>query len=158
MVLTTTHLRCVISLKYLPPIPISVFLKFLLGYNCFTVFCQFLLYSRVSRLYVYSLFFRFLFHLGHHRALSSFLAIQQVLIFFYMQQCIYVSPNLQIHPPHTVIHQFVLCLICLILWTYLASCLQDILFEITLVIPHYQVFSYAFFHIEIALLASPPTH
>ena len=94
MVLTTTHLGCIISLKYLPPIPVSVFLKCLLGYSCFTVFCQFLLYSRVNQLYTYVYsFFRFLFHLGHHRALSSFLAIQQVLIFLYVVVYIYVNPK-----------------------------------------------------------------
>ena len=47
------------------------------------------------------LFWGFLSHLGHHRALSRVpCAKQQVLIsyLFYIQQCIYVSPNLPIHP------------------------------------------------------------
>ena len=41
-------------------------------YSCFTVLCWFLLYSKVNQPYVYTypLFFGFLFHLGHHRALS----------------------------------------------------------------------------------------
>ena len=67
--------------------------------------CWFLLYSKVNQLYVYihPLFFLFPSHLGHHRALSSVpCAIQQVLIsyLFYTQyqQCIYVNPNLPIHP------------------------------------------------------------
>ena len=67
---------------------------FLLEYSCFTMLCQFLLYSKVSQLYVYifPLFFRFPSHLGHHRSLSRVpCAIQQVLIscLFYTQQCIY---------------------------------------------------------------------
>ena len=67
--------------------------------------CQFLLYSKVNQLYIYihPLFFGFPSHLGHHRALSRVpCAIQQVLIsyLFYTQyqQCIYVNPNLPIHP------------------------------------------------------------
>ena len=78
--------------------------------------CQFLLYIKVNHLYVYiyPLFFRFPSHLGHHRALSRVpCAIQQVLIsyLFYTQQCIYVNPNLPIHPtppPPLGIHKFVL--------------------------------------------------
>ena len=67
--------------------------------------CQFLLYSKVNQLYVYiyPLFFGFPSHLGHHRVLSGVsCAIQQVLIsyLFYTQQCMYVSPNLPVHPTH----------------------------------------------------------
>ena len=39
-------------------------------------------------------------HLGHHRGLNRFpYGIQQVLIsyLFYIQQCVYVNPNLPIH-------------------------------------------------------------
>ena len=46
------------------------------------------------------LFWGFLSHLGHHRAPSRVpCAKQQVLIsyIFYIQQCIYVSPNLPVH-------------------------------------------------------------
>ena len=83
------------------------FLKnFLLDYSCFTILCQFLLYSKVNQLYVYiyPLFFGFPSHLGHHRALSRVLcAIQQVLRSYLFdtqyQQCIYVNPNLPAHPP-----------------------------------------------------------
>ena len=78
---------------------------FLLEYSCFTMLCQFLLYSKVNQLYVYvyPLFFGFPSHLGHHRALSRVpCAIQQVLIsyLFYTQyqQCRYVNPSLPIHP------------------------------------------------------------
>ena len=84
--------------------------KLLLEYSCFTMLCQFLLYSKVNQLYVYIYppFFGFPSHLGHHRALSRVpCATQQVLIsyLFYTQyqQCIYVNPNLPIqttpHPP-----------------------------------------------------------
>ena len=47
--------------------------KLLLEYNCFTMLCKFLLYSRVNQLYVYiyPLFCGFPPHLGHHRALST---------------------------------------------------------------------------------------
>ena len=49
-----------------------------------------------------SLFFRFFSHIGHYRVLSRVpCAIQQVLIsyLFYIQQCVYVHPNLPIYPP-----------------------------------------------------------
>ena len=55
-----------------------------------------------SALFIHTyLFWGFLSHLGHHRALSRVpCAKQQVLIsyLFYIQWCIYVSPNLPIHP------------------------------------------------------------
>ena len=66
---------------------------------------QFLLYSKVNQLYIYTypLFFGFPCHLGHHRALSRVpCAIQQVLIsyLFYTQQCVYTSiPISQFIPP-----------------------------------------------------------
>ena len=65
--------------------------------------CQFLLCSKVNQLYIYiyAVFFRFPSQLGHHTPLSRVsCAMQQVLIsyLFYTQQCIYVSPNLPIHP------------------------------------------------------------
>ena len=66
------------------------FLKLLLEYSCFTMLCSSLLYSKVNQLYafIHSLFFRFPFRLGPHRALSRNLcAIQQVLIsylYFYI--------------------------------------------------------------------------
>ena len=65
--------------------------------------CYFLLYSKVNQLYVYiyPLFLRFPSHLGHHRALSRVPCTrQQVLIsyLFYTKWCIYVNPNLPIHP------------------------------------------------------------
>ena len=90
--------------------------NFLLRYSCFTMLCYFLLYSKVNQLYVYiySLFFGFPFHLGHRRALSRVpCAIQQVLISYllYTQQCIYVNPNLPVHPtsPSLLgVHAFVL--------------------------------------------------
>ena len=55
-----------------------------------------------SALFIHTyLFWGFLSHLGHHRALSRVpCAKQQVLIsyLFYIRWCIYVSPNLPIHP------------------------------------------------------------
>ena len=79
-------------------LPFFFFLISIGVYSCFTVLCQFLLYSKVNQLYVYTypLFFGFPSHLGHHRALLSGVpcAIQQVLIsyLFYTQyqQCVYV--------------------------------------------------------------------
>ena len=64
---------------------------------------QFLLYSTVNQLhtYIYPLFLRFFSHTGHYRVLSRVpCAIQQVLIsyLFYIQQCVYVNPNLPIYP------------------------------------------------------------
>ena len=67
----------------------------------------------VIRIHI-SLFFRFPSNLGHHRALSRVpCAIQSVLIryLFYIQQCIYVNPNLPVHPtPPSPLgnHKFVL--------------------------------------------------
>ena len=54
-------------------------------------------------IHISPLFLDFLLNLGHHRALSRVpCAIQQVLIsyLFYTQyqQCVYVNPNLSIHP------------------------------------------------------------
>ena len=65
-------------------------------WSCFAMLCQFLLYSKVNRLYVYTypLFLRFPSHFSHHRSLSRVpCAIQQVLIsyFFYTQQCVYAK-------------------------------------------------------------------
>ena len=65
--------------------------------------CQFLLYSKVNQLYIYiyPLFFRFFSHIGHQTVLSRVpCAMQQVLIsyLFYIQQCVYVNPNLPIYP------------------------------------------------------------
>ena len=74
--------------------------------------CQFQVYSKVNQLYiyVYPLFFRFFSHIGHHRILSRVpCAIQQVLIscLFYIQQCVYVTPSLPIHPLPPRNHRFV---------------------------------------------------
>ena len=91
------------------------FLVFLLEYSCFTLVCQFLLYSKVSHvyIYIYLLFFGFPFYLGHHRIpIRVPYAIQQVLVsnLFYSQQFIYVNSNLPVEPcPFPVgIHVFVL--------------------------------------------------
>ena len=75
--------------------------KFLLEYSLFTMLCQFQVYSQVNQLYIYPLFFSFFSHIGHQRVLSRVpCAIQQVLISyqFYIQQCVYVNPNLLIYP------------------------------------------------------------
>ena len=94
----------------------SLFKKFLLEYSCFTMLCQFLLNSKVNQLYVYiyPLFFGFLSHLGHHRALSRVpCAIQQVLIsYLFIHSGVYMSvPISQFIPPPPSplgIHTFVL--------------------------------------------------
>ena len=64
---------------------------------------QFLQYGKVNQLcvHIYPLFFGFLSHLGHCRVLSRVhCAIQQILTSYLIQtqQCIYVNPNLPIHP------------------------------------------------------------
>ena len=78
---------------------------FLLAYSCFTMLFQSLLFSKVHQpyIYIYPLFFGFLFHLGHHRALSGVhCALQQVLSYLCdTQYYIYMSVPLSqfITPP-----------------------------------------------------------
>ena len=63
--------------------------------------CQLQVYSKVNQLYIYSLIFRFLSHIGHYRLLSRVpCATQQVLIsyLFYIQQFVYVHATLSLHP------------------------------------------------------------
>ena len=77
--------------------------------------CQFQVYSKVSQLYIYiyPLFCRFYSHVVHYRVLNRVpCTIQQVLIsyLFYIQQCVYVNPNLPIYPSptfHLGNHKFV---------------------------------------------------
>ena len=73
--------------------------------------CQFQVYSKVIKLhiYLYSLFLRFFSNIGHYRVLRCISRdIQQGLInyLFYIQQCVYVSPNLPIYSlhPHITIY------------------------------------------------------
>ena len=75
--------------------------------------CQFLLYSKVNQLYVYiyPLFFRFFSHVVYYRILSRVpCAIQQVLVdyLFYIQQFVYVKPELLIYPSpkYGTLHEF----------------------------------------------------
>ena len=87
------------------------FLKFLLACSCFTMLCQFLLYSKVNQPYVYMylLFFILPSLLDHHRVLSRVpCAMQQALTSYllYTQQCIYVNTNLPIHPTPTFPPQY----------------------------------------------------
>ena len=79
--------------------------------HCCVSFCS----SKVNQPYTYIqlFFFGFPSHLGHHSALSRVPCVtQQILIsyLFYTQQCIYVNPNLPIHPtppsPLVSIHLF----------------------------------------------------
>ena len=65
--------------------------------------CQFQGYRKENQLYVYiyPLFFRFFSHIGHYRVLSRVpCALPQVHIcyIFYIQQCVYVNPNLPSYP------------------------------------------------------------
>ena len=84
--------------QYLLKIPCYVFL-FLLGYSCFIILCQFLLYNEVT-------------HLGHHRALSwAPCAIRQVPNSYLFCTWQYVSiPISQLipppFPPATSTHRF----------------------------------------------------
>ena len=66
--------------------------------------CQLQVHSKVNQLYVYMypLCFTFFSHIGHYRVLKRApCAVQKVLIssnyLFYIQQCVYVSPNLPIY-------------------------------------------------------------
>ena len=63
-----------------------------MGYSCFAMFFQFLLYSEVNQpyVYIYPLPSGFPSHLGHHRALSSF-------------PC-YIAGSHQISIPYTVVY------------------------------------------------------
>ena len=77
--------------------------KKLLEYSCFTKFCYFLLYKRVSLsfVYIYPLLFGFPSHLGYHRAFGRVPCARQWLLIsslYHTQQCIDVSSNLPIHP------------------------------------------------------------
>ena len=65
--------------------------------------CQFQMYRKVIQLYIYIylFFFRFFSHICYYKVLSRFpCAVQQVFVdyLFYMQQCVYVNPNLLIYP------------------------------------------------------------
>ena len=51
------------------------------------MFCQLQVYSKMNLLYIYPLFFRFFFHIGHHRVFSRGpWATQQVLLSYYFIQ------------------------------------------------------------------------
>ena len=94
--------------------------KPLLEHSCFTMLCQFLLYSEVNQLQIYidPLFFGFPSYLGHYRALSSIpCGIQQVLTsyLFYTQQYICVDPNIPIHPTT----HFPPCCLFFLIWVFL---------------------------------------
>ena len=85
---------------------LKIYFYFLLEYSCFTMLCSFLLYSKVNQLYtyIYPLFFRFFPDIYSLQSTEqSFFAMQQVLIgyLFYIQQCVYVNPNLSIYPSPT---------------------------------------------------------
>ena len=111
--------------------------NFLLEYFCFTMLCQFLLYSTVNRLciYIYPLSFGLPSHLGYHRALSRVpCAIEQILVSYllYIWQCIYAKPYLPIHPnlfPFPLgVHRFVLYV-----------CVSIPILQISSAIPFFQI-------------------
>ena len=89
------------------------FKKSLLEHSLFTMLCQSQVYSKVTQLYIHiqPLYFRFFSHIGHYTLLSSVsCVIQQVLVthVFYIQQCVYVSPNVSVlYPPGIHYHKLV---------------------------------------------------
>ena len=83
--------------------------QFLLEQRRFVVLCQFVLYSKVSPLYTYPLFFRFYFHTSHYTVLNIkfpvlfskfFLVTQSIYIYFILYKvvciCQFQSPNLSL--------------------------------------------------------------
>ena len=87
--------------------------------------CSFLLYSKVNQLYVYiySLFFVFPSHLGHHRALSRVpCALKRFsLVIYFIHRinsvCISIPISQFIHPTSLLgIHKFVLYTCALVLF------------------------------------------
>ena len=78
---------------------------FVLEYSCFTMLCWFLLYSKVSLLYVYIYPLFFGFFLGHHRELGEFLVLDSgfsfVIYFIHSINSAYMStPVSQFIPSH----------------------------------------------------------
>ena len=82
------------------------FFKVLLKYGWFTTLWQFLLYSKVIQLYVYThpLSFRFFSRIGHHRSSGRVpWAIQHIPVgqSFHIPQCAYANPKPPVHPSPT---------------------------------------------------------
>jgi len=76
--------------------------------RCFTILCRFLPDSKVNQISVciYPVFFGFLSHLGHHRALSRVLfAVQHILISYLIHKInsvyVCINSNLSVHPTTT---------------------------------------------------------
>ena len=116
-------------------------------YSCFTMLCQFQMYSKVNELYiyVYLLSFRFFPCLSHYRVSSRILcAIKQVLISypFYIQNCVYVNPTLPIYS--SLLFPWELCLFSKSVTVFL-FCKQVLLYLFK--IPHVSniIWSFVFF-------------
>ena len=80
------------------PLFLKIFIGAQLSYNVVLVLG---VQQSESVIHISTLFFRFFSHIDHYRVLSRVpCAIQQVLIsyLFYIQQCVYVNPNLTVYP------------------------------------------------------------
>ena len=119
-------------------------------YNCLTILCWFLLYSKVNQphIHIYSLPFGFPSDSGHFGALSRVpWAIQYVLISYpfytWYQLCILVNPNLSIHAPPSplplAIHIFIFYPVSLFL-----PCRYDHLYHISRFHIHALVYNICF--------------
>ena len=78
----------------------SYYYLFLSEQSCFTLLCQFLLYSKVNQPHVnrYTFLFEFPSHLGYYNSFLDY-TVGSHSSPVYIQQCIYVNPNLPIHLP-----------------------------------------------------------
>ena len=81
--------------------------KKILKYSCFTKFCYFLLYKKVSPsyVYIYPLLFGFPSHLGYHRALVEFPELdsgshQFSISYIAVYRCQFQPPNSSHHSLH----------------------------------------------------------
>ena len=78
---------------------------FILKYSSFTMLCQFLVYSKVIQLYIYTFFFIFFSIMVYYRTLNIVpCAIQQDLVVypFYIYQFASANSKFPIHPSPTI--------------------------------------------------------
>ena len=70
--------------------------KHFLKYSCFTMLCQFQVYSKVIQLYLHIYFFRFFFLIGYSKILVEFpvLYSRSLLIIYFVYSGVYMlTPN-----------------------------------------------------------------